>query len=99
MELKKKIKQAQGNLDRQARAHYDTLAIDEIKECVIEHKWFVALYARMAGEAESIGRRLGRQLRALAEQYQNTLSELSADVNDYQNKVNEHLQQMGFVDK
>ena len=53
----------------------------------------------MAGEAESIGRRLGRQLRALAEQYQNTLSELSADVNDYQNKVNEHLQQMGFVDK
>ena len=96
-EIKKQIKQAIKILDNKAYAHYETLTEDDIKECVINHKWFAMLDFDMRAEVENMGHTLSGRLRTLSEDYETPLTTISTEVTECEKKVNAHLRQMGFT--
>ena len=95
--LKKKLKDAEANLDAKAYAHYSKLAEEEIKALVVDDKWLAALDAAIHGEMDRISQVLTRRVKELAERYETPLAQLSDRVAEMEAKVNAHLQRMGFA--
>jgi type I restriction enzyme M protein len=95
-ELKKKLKDAEADLDAKARARYPTLTEAEIKTLVVEDKWLAALETAINGEVERVSQRLTQRLKELAERYATPLPALTARVDELEAKVNRHLEKMGF---
>ena len=75
---------------------YSKLTIDEIKNLVVEKKWFATISQRLEGEMQSISHQLTSKVTTLAERYAQTLPEIDAEIADLEAKVNEYLKQMGF---
>jgi type I restriction enzyme M protein len=96
-ELKKKLKDAEADLDAKARARYPTLTEAEIKTLVVEDKWLSALEIAVTAETQNIASRLTQRLKELAERYETPLPALTARVDELEAKVNRHLEKMGFV--
>jgi type I restriction enzyme M protein len=96
-ELKKKLKDAEADLDAKARARYPTLTEAEIKTLVVEDKWLAALETAINGEVERVSQSLTQRLKELAERYATPLPALTARVDELEAKVNRHLEKMGFV--
>jgi type I restriction enzyme M protein len=95
-ELKKKLKDAEADLDAKARARYPTLTEAEIKTLVVEDKWLAALETAINGEVERVSQRLTQRLKELAERYETPMPALTARVDELEAKVNRHLEKMGF---
>ena len=95
--LKKKLKDAEADLDAKAYAHYSKLAEDEIKALVVDDKWLAALDAAIHGEMDRVSQQLTRRVKELAERYETPLAQLSDRVAEMEAKVNAHLQRMGFA--
>jgi len=95
--LKKKLKEADADLDAKAYAHYSKLTEDEIKALVVDDKWLAALNAAIHGEMDRISQALTRRVKELAERYETPLAQLSDRVAEMEAKVNAYLQRMGFA--
>jgi type I restriction enzyme M protein len=95
--LKKKLKDAEADLDAKARAHYPTLTEAEIKTLVVEDKWLAALETAINGEVERVSQSLTQRLKELAERYATPMPALTARVDELETKVNRHLEKMGFA--
>ncbi|MFZ1643007.1 MAG: type I restriction-modification system subunit M [Candidatus Contendobacter sp.] len=95
--LKKKLKDAEANLDAKAYAHYPKLAEDEIKTLVVDDKWLAALEAAIHGEMDRVSQQLTQRVKELAERYETPLAQLSDRVAEMETRVNAHLQRMGFA--
>ena len=52
--LKKQLREAEADLDRQAYAHYPKLSTAEIQTLVVEDKWLAALDAAIHGEMDRV---------------------------------------------
>ncbi len=91
-----KLKTARATLDKKLLEKYKSLTISEIQILVVEDKWMGAIGADITGELERISQRLAQRLRELADRYSQPLSELEADVEQWEGKVRKHLTQMGF---
>ncbi|MDR1583701.1 MAG: type I restriction-modification system subunit M [Prevotellaceae bacterium] len=76
---------------------YSKLTEKEIKQLVIEKKWFVTLASRLDGEMQRISQNLTTGITALAERYAQTLPKIDAEIIALESKVNAHLQKMGFA--
>ena len=96
-ELKKKLKDAEGDLDTKAYAHYPQLTEAEIKTLVVDGKWLAALDAAIHGEMERVSQNLTQRVKELAERYETPLPQMNERVNDLEAKVNLHLKKMGFA--
>lgn len=75
---------------------YKQLTEAEIKELVIEKKWFASLAARLDGEMQRISQTLTISIFDLAERYGQTLPEIEKEISRLENKVKKHLALMGF---
>jgi type I restriction enzyme M protein len=96
-ELKKKLKDAEADLDAKAYAHYPKLTEAEIKQVVVDDKWLAALDAAIHGEMDRVSQSLTQRVKELAERYTTPLSQMTTQVNELEEKVNRHLERMGFA--
>ena len=95
--LKKKLKDAEAELDNSAHDKYPKLSEAEIKRLVVDDKWLATLDAAIHGEMDRISQALTRRVKELAERYDTPLPLLAGRVDELQTKVDAHLQRMGFV--
>jgi type I restriction enzyme M protein len=96
-EMKKKLKDAEADLDAQAYAHYPKLAEAEIKTMVVDDKWLAALDKDIHGEMDRISQALTQRVKELAERYETPLPNMVGRVAEMEAKVNHHLEKMGFA--
>ncbi|HLO18788.1 MAG TPA: type I restriction-modification system subunit M [Anaerolineales bacterium] len=96
-ELKKKLKDTEADLDLKAYAHYPKLTEAEIKALVVDDKWLAALDAAIHGEMDRISQSLTQRVKELAERYETPLPQMTDCVNELEEKVNRHLERMGFA--
>ena len=91
----KEVKDAQLTLDEQVLARYGTLTETEIKQLVIDDKWFASIQAAITGEVQRLTQALTERVKELEERYAQPLPSLEGEVDDFSMKVNEHLSKMG----
>jgi type I restriction enzyme M protein len=95
-ELKKRLKDAEADLDALAYAQYPKLSEAEVKTLAVEDKWLAALEAAIRGEMDSISQHLTQRVKELSERYEAPMPQLTERVNELEEKVNRHLEKMGF---
>ena len=96
-ELKRKLKDAEADLDAKAYAHYPKLTEAEIKQVVVDDKWLATMEAVIQGEMERVSQSLTQRVKELAERYETPLPQMNERVNELEEKVNHHLERMGFA--
>ena len=96
-DFKKKLKDAEADLDIKAYKKYPTLTEAEIQTLVVDHKWLAALDAAVHGEMNSISRALTHRIEELAERYETPMPQMVSRAAELENKVNRHLQKMEFA--
>jgi type I restriction enzyme M protein len=96
-EAKKEIAKAEADLLEQVKAKYQWLRDNEpeVKRLVIQ-KWTAALTESILSEMQRIVENLNSQVTAIAERYEQTLAEINSEVSEYESKVMQHLEKMGF---
>ena len=95
-DLKRRVKEAEAELDKLAYAKYPALSEEEVRALVVEDKWLAELERRIHGEMDRISQSLTARVKELAERYQTPLPGISAKVDELEAKVNAHLERMGF---
>lgn len=95
-ELIKKIKEANADLDKKVIERYKTLTEDEIKQLVVDDKWMANIERSVKTEMERISQRLTQRIKELAERYETPLPRQTNEVKLLEEKVNKHLEMMGF---
>ena len=93
---KKTLKAAEAALDEAAYAHYQLLEAAEVMDIVVSDKWLVDLQVRLAGEAERVTQTLTQRVKQLAERYAEPMPQLAEEVSALEQKVQGHLEKMGF---
>jgi len=96
-DLKKRLKDAEADLDAKTYAHYPKLTEAEIKTLVVDDKWLVALDRDIHGEMDRISQALTQRVKELAERYETPLPRMVSRVAELGTKVNHHLEKMGFA--
>ncbi len=91
------LKKAKTELEEIVITKYPKLKIKEIQYLLIEQKWMAILELRIQNEMTNISHRLAQRIKELAERYENTLPQLTNDVDDMTKKVEAHLKKMNFV--
>lgn len=96
-DLKKRLKEAEVELDAKAYAQYPKLTPGEIKTLVVDDKWLDTLDAAIHGEMDRISQQLTQRVKELAERYQTPLPQMANLVNELEARVTAHLERMGFA--
>ena len=91
----KSVKDAQQALDEQVLARYATLTETDIKQLVIDDKWFATIQAEVTGEVQRLTQNLTERVKELEERYAQPLPSLAGEVDDFSLKVETHLANMG----
>ena len=84
-------------LDEACKEKYPLLSMDEIKELLVNRKWYYTIFAGIKALCTSTSHEIAGRITALAERYENTLPELESELETYEAKVKAHLERMGFV--
>jgi len=95
--INKAIKNAETDLDIKLYEKYPTLDVETIKALVIDDKWMQSIEKTIKGEVSDIGQRLTVRIKELVERYKTPLPDIDQAVKDLENKVNAHLEKMGFI--
>jgi type I restriction enzyme M protein len=96
-DLKKKLKDAEADLDAKAYKTYPKLSEVEIQTLVVDHKWLAALDAAVHGEMDRVSQTLTQRVKELAERYETPMPRMITRVTQLEARVNGHLQKMGFA--
>jgi type I restriction enzyme M protein len=70
--------------------------VEEIKTLVVEDKWLATISAAIHGEMDRISQALTQRVKELAERYETPLPLASKQVAELEQRVNKHLERMGF---
>jgi type I restriction enzyme M protein len=95
-DLKKRLKDADANLDAKAHAKYPRLTEPEIKALVVDDKWLAALDAVIHGETDRVSQQLTHRVKELGDRYETPLPQMVSRVGELEARVNRHLVRMGF---
>jgi type I restriction enzyme M protein len=96
-ELKRRLKECEADLDAKTYAHYPKLTEAEIKSLVVDDKWLAALDAAIHGEMDRVSQSLTQRVKELSERYETPLPQMTERVDELEEKVNRHLERMGFA--
>ncbi len=91
----KAVKTAQLALDTQVLECYGTLTETEIKQLVIDDKWFTTIQSAITGEVQRLTQNLTERVKELEERYAQPLPNFVYDVHEFSMKVDKHLSNMG----
>lgn len=94
---KKLIKERKYDLLTALVVKYSNLSETEVKNLVIEKKWFASLSALLDGEMQGVSQQLTTNVTELAERYAKTLSQIDDDITILEKKVIKHLKIMGYA--
>lgn len=94
--IKKEIKEKEKELDKKLLEKYAQLTEEEIKDLVVNKKWMKHLEEALNDELDSIVQNLIKRIKELAERYETPLPEIEKEVQEFEQKVKEHLKVMGF---
>ncbi len=78
-------------------AKYQKLSEDDIKSLVVDDKWLRAVKDAVQGELDRVSQTLTGRVRELAERYAKPLPQLTREVDALSERVQAHLQNMGFA--
>ncbi|MBU2592401.1 type I restriction-modification system subunit M [Patescibacteria group bacterium] len=95
-EAKKKIKEAEKDMEQKIITKYPTLSIEDIKTLVVDRKWMGAFESSVMSEVDRLSQTLAGRVKELAERYEQTLPEIVKNTDELTKKVNDHLTRMGF---
>ena len=95
-EYTKLIKDLNAALDEACKAKYDELTIDEIKEFLVNRKWYYTIFEGIKALYVTTSHEIAGRVSELAERYEDTLPSLENEVESYEAKVKAHLERMGF---
>lgn len=93
----KLLKDLYAILDEKVKEQYALLTVDEIKEQLVNKKWYYSIYEGIDGLYTAISHNMANRITELAERYEQTLPEVEKEVAVYEAKVKAHLERMGFV--
>lgn len=96
-EQSKLVKALKAALEEKLKEKYTALTVEEIKELLVNKKWYYSIYDGIDTLYVAISHNITDRVVELAERYEDTLPALSALVEDYESKVKSHLERMGFV--
>ena len=91
------VKELNAALDKVVRDKYATLSDEEIKELLVNRKWYYSIFDGIKSLYVTISHNIANRIAELAERYENTLPELEKNVEEYEAKVKSHLERMGFT--
>lgn len=91
------VKELNTALDNECKAKYAELTIDEIKELLVNRKWYYTIFDGIKSLYVTTSHEIAGRIAELAERYEDTLPSLENDVASYEAKVKAHLERMGFV--
>jgi type I restriction enzyme M protein len=91
------VKDATKALDKKVNEKYKALTEDEIKTLVVDMKWIPYIVKEVNSEMDRVSHRLASRIKELAVRYDETLSELEDEMKSYSEKVEKHLERMGFA--
>ena len=92
----KLVKELNAALEAALQAKYAALGDEEIKELLVNRKWYYSLFAGIKALYVTASHSMANRITQLAERYENTLPQLEKEVADYEAKVRAHLERMGF---
>lgn len=95
-EQNKVLKELSAVLEKHLKEKYAALTIEEIKELLVNKKWYYSIFDGIDALYIAISHSITERIIELAERYENTLPELTAQVEDYEAKAKAHLERMGF---
>ncbi|GLR67854.1 hypothetical protein GCM10010909_25350 [Acidocella aquatica] len=84
-------------LDTATARHYAKLTDAELRQLLVEDKWFAVLQADVTSELDRVSQSLTGRIKLLTERYAAPLPKLAADVEALSAKVDAHLKRMGFA--
>ena len=90
------VKELNTALDEACKAKYAELTMDEIKELLVNRKWYYTIFEGIKALYVTTSHEIAGRIAELAERYEVTLFELEKSVEDYESKVKAHLERMGF---
>jgi type I restriction enzyme M protein len=96
-ELKADIKKRDEALDKLAYEKYPTLTEAEVKAIILDQKWLPTIEQTVKNEMDRMSQQLTGRIKELIERYETPLPEIETELEALQQKVNRHLQKMGFV--
>jgi type I restriction enzyme M protein len=94
--LKKRLRDAEAELDAKAHAQYPKLSEAEVKALVVDDKWLAALDGAIHGEMDRISQALSRRVKELAERYETPVPQVQTFMAEREAKVTGHLRKMGY---
>ena len=83
-------------MDGDSAVTYAVLSDEEIKELLVNRKWYYSLFAGIKALYVTASHSMANRITQLAERYEYTLPQLEREVADYEAKVRAHLERMGF---
>ncbi|WP_243363032.1 type I restriction-modification system subunit M [Fundidesulfovibrio terrae] len=95
-ELKKRLKDTEAELDAKAYTKYPRLTETDVQTLVVDDKWLAALDGAIHGEMDRVSQSLTQRVKELAERYENSLPQMVSRVAELEERVNKHLERMGF---
>lgn len=84
-------------LEKLVMEKYPALTIEEIKELLVNRKWYYTIFDGISALYAATSHSMAGRILELAERYERALPELEKDVTDYEAKVKDHLERMGFT--
>ncbi len=90
-----RLKVVQADLEENVAARYGNLTGDDLKALVVEAKWLTTLAADVQTELDHVSQSLTARVRELADRYEATLPQVSAEVASLSAMVEGHLRRMG----
>ena len=95
-EQSKLVKGLRSALEELVKAKYAELTAEEIKELIVNKKWYYSIYEGIDTLYEAVSHRMTDRILELAERYEDTLPALETLTDSYEAKVKAHLERMGF---
>ena len=95
-EYTKLVKDLNAALDEACKAKYAELTIEEIKELLVNRKWYYTIFEGIKALYVTTSHEIANRISELAERYEDTLPSLENEVESYEAKVKAHLERMGF---
>ena len=95
-EAARRVKVAQAELDERVLRQYAELSEDEIRDMVVEGKWFATISEAIDGEVQRVTQQLAGRVKELEERYAEPLPALEREVEALGETVMGHLRRMGL---
>ena len=96
-EQNKLLKKLSAILEQHLKEKYAVLTLNEIKELLVNKKWYYSIYDGIDALYVAISHNITDRVVELAERYEDTLPALTSLVGGYEAKVKSHLERMGFA--